>query len=206
MKISAIVLAAGESRRMGSTKQLLPLEGKVLLQDALDSLEKSEVDEVILVLGHDAERIRREVTAPHARIVFNANYATGMVTSIQQGLAVLDESADAFFIVLGDLPGIGPAVYNQLIEEFRRAHPAKGIIVPVYQSKRGHPVLFSIKYREESLRLRGDIGLREILLNHPGEILPVEVETDAILADIDTPEQYREYLAKRNKGLKKKQK
>jgi molybdenum cofactor cytidylyltransferase len=197
MKISAIVLAAGESRRMGRTKQLLPLGGKILLQDAMDSLQQSAVDEVILVLGHDAERIRREVNAPGAKIVINPDYAAGMMTSIQHGMAAVDETMEAFFIVLGDLPGISPGVYNELIAEFKRAHPAKSIIVPMYQGRRGHPVLFSMKYREESQRLRGDLGLREILLNHPEDILPIEVKTDAILADIDTPEQYEKYLSQR---------
>ncbi len=201
MRISAIVLAAGESRRMGRTKQLLPLEGKFLLQGALDSLQDSEVDDIVLVLGHEAERIRREVHAPRAKIVVNPDYPSGMTSSIRHGLAAVDKTADAFFITLGDLPGIRPAVYNRMIKEFERVHPTKSIIIPVYHAQRGHPVLFSMKYREETLCLSGDVGLREILLKHPEDILPIEVDTDAILTDIDTPEQYREYVAKRQKDF-----
>lgn len=196
MRISAVVLAAGESRRMGQTKQLLPLEGKVLLQQVLDPLKKSDVDEIILVLGHDAERIQRAVVTREIKVVINTNYRAGMITSIQQGLAALDKRTAAFFIVLGDQPGVSPVVYNRLMAEFNRAHPLKSIILPAYRGRRGHPALFSIGHREESLLLHGDLGLRQILLNHAEDILLVEMDTDAILEDIDTPEDYRKYLAK----------
>ncbi len=198
MRISAIVLAAGESRRMGQAKQLLPLEGKVLLQQVLDPLQESKVDEIILVLGHDAERIRKEVSTRNTRVIQNPNYRAGMITSIQKGLAALDKGAEGFFIVLGDQPGISSAVYNRLIDEFERAYPRKSIILPAYQGKRGHPALFSIRHREESMLLQGDIGLRQILLNHAEDILPVEMDTDAILEDIDTPEEYQKYLVQRS--------
>src|SRR4030042_4660634 len=100
--ISAIVIAAGESKRMGRTKQLLPWQGKVLLQHALDAILGSEVDEVILVLGCEAERILEQVDTRKIKVVINPDYAQGMITSIQRGLKALQGGAEAFFIVRGD--------------------------------------------------------------------------------------------------------
>src|SRR4030042_2141801 len=98
--ISSIVLAAGESRRMGQTKQLLAWEGKTILRQVLENLLNSRLEEVILVLGHEAERILEKVDTRKLKVVINKNYRKGMITSIQRGLTALDEQAEAFFIVL----------------------------------------------------------------------------------------------------------
>jgi len=196
--ISAIILAAGESKRMGQAKQLLGIGGKALLQQVLDAVLDSDVDEVILVLGHEAEGIRSAMDVRRARVVVNPDYARGMSTSIQEGLKALDKRSEAFFIVLGDQPEIRPAVYNRLIREFRRGRPSADILLPAYQGKKGHPALFSIKYLAESFKITGDVGFREIVQKHPEEVLLVDVDTAAILADLDTPEDYREYLQKKS--------
>lgn len=198
--ISSIVLAAGESRRMGQTKQLLAWEGKTILRKVLENLLNSRLDEVILVLGHEAGRILREVNTRKVKVVINKNYKEGMITSIQQGLAALDEQAEAFFIVLADQPGIGPEVYDRLIGEFKRATPQKNIVLPTYRGRRGHPALFSVKYRREALRLKGDVGFRQILQEHPEDILAVEMDSDSILQDIDTPDDYRKELGSKSPG------
>ncbi len=196
--ISAIILAAGESKRMGQAKQLLGIEGKALLQQVLDSVLEADVDEVILVLGHEAERIRKAMDVRGARVVVNADYARGMITSIQEGLKALDKKSEAFFVVLGDQPEIRPAVYNRLIREFRGLRPSPGILLPAYRGKKGHPALFSIKYLAESFKITGDVGFREIVQRHPEEVLLVDVGTASVLMDIDTPEDYREYLQKKS--------
>ena len=194
--ISAIVLAAGESRRMGRAKQLLEWEGKSLLDRVLENLQGSRVDEVILVLGHEAEEIRKKVDTCGARVVINNGYKEGMITSIHQGLKVLSEKAEAFFIVLADQPGIGPEIFNRLISEWQKTIPLRKIILPTYRGRRGHPALFSVKYREEALRLKGEVGLRQILLEHPEDIVTVELNAASILQDIDTPEDYRQLKSK----------
>ncbi len=186
--ISAIVLAAGEARRMGQTKQLLKIQGKPLLQHVLDHLCASQVGEVILVLGHDADKILKTICPGEIKIVINPAFRAGMSTSIRQGLLALAPNTRGFFICLGDQPGIGKEVVNRLIREFERHSPEKSIIVPAYRGSRGHPVLFSTKYRKEASELRGDIGCRPLLDNHPEDLLTVEVDTEAVLADIDTPE------------------
>lgn len=192
--ISAIVLAAGESKRMGRTKQLLDWEGRTILQRVLENLSRSRVDEVILVLGHEADRILQSLDTRKVKVVINKNYKEGMITSIQQGLINLDDKVEAFFIVLADQPAVGPEIFDRLISELRRVTPQKSIVLPAFRSLRGHPALFSAKYRKEALRIEGDVGFRQVLQEHPEEILTVEMDTDSILQDIDTPDDYQKQL------------
>jgi molybdenum cofactor cytidylyltransferase len=198
--ISAIVLAAGEAKRMGQNKVLLPWQGKTLLEHVLDRLLHSQVDEIILVLGHEAERIREKISAQGIQIVVNPAYREGMSASLRQGLSIMDKRAEAFLVALGDQPGIREEMINQLIEAFHKALPRKNIVLPAYRSKPGHPVLFGIRYREEMGKLKGDVGGRQILADHPEDILSLEMDTDEVLQDIDTPEDYREYLERKRPG------
>ena len=198
--ISAIVLAAGEAKRMGQNKVLLPWQGKTLLEHVLDQLLHSQVDEIILVLGHEAERIREKISVQGIKIVVNPAYEEGMSASLRFGLSIMDKAAEAFLVALGDLPGIREEMINQLIEAFHKALPRKNIVLPTYRSKPGHPVLFGIRYREEMGRLKGDVGGRQILADHPEDILSLEMDTDEVLQDIDTPEDYREYLKRKGPG------
>jgi molybdenum cofactor cytidylyltransferase len=198
--ISAIVIAAGESKRMGRAKQLLPWQGKALLQHALDSLLNSEVDEVILVLGCEAERILERLNTRRIKVVINPDYGQGMITSIQRGLAAIEKGAEAFFIVLGDQPGISPQIYNRLIREFHRVYPSKRILLPTYRGKKGHPALFSIDFRDEGSAIKGDVGFRQIVSDHPQDVLQIELGTDAVLNDVDTPEDYQNLLKRKFSG------
>ena len=180
--ISAIVLAAGESRRMGKTKLILDWQGKTILQHVLDTLRDSSLDEVVLVLGHEAERIRGRIQAPGVKIVINPDYREGMSTSLHRGILAADPDTQAFLVVLADQPGINPEIIRELIQNFRQAFPGKNIVVPVFKGRRGHPVLFGGKYRGE------------ILIDHPEDILTVEMDAEAVLVDIDTPEDYQTHL------------
>jgi len=198
--ISAIVLAAGEAKRMGGNKVLLPWQGKTLLEHVLSRLLHSQVDEIILVLGHEAERIREKISAQGIKIVVNPAYREGMSASLRRGLSIMDKRAEAFLVALGDQPGIHEEMINQLIEAFHKALPRKNIVLPAYRSQPGHPVLFGIRYREEMGKLQGDVGGRQILADHPEDILSLEMDTDEVLQDIDTPEDYREYLKRKGPG------
>jgi len=188
--ISAIVLAAGEGKRMGRTKQLLPLQGKPVLQHVLDHLGRSRIREIVLVLGHDRERILAEIDTRGIKAVFNPEFSEGMSSSIRKGVAAMSRAARGFFIVLGDQPAIGPEIYDRLNAEFERCYPGKSILIPTHRGKRGHPPLFAARYAEEIQDIRGDVGLRDVIRNHPEEVLTVEMETEAILKDLDTPEEY----------------
>lgn len=198
--ISAIVLAAGESRRMGRPKQMLPWQGKTLLRHMLENLARSDAEEIILVLGHEADAIREGLTGLEINIVINADYKQGMASSLRHGLRAMNPQSEAFLVLLADQPGIGPEIINRVIRDFRRADPRRGIVRPVCRGLRGHPVLMDVRYRQEALQLQGDVGARQILENHPDDILEIEMDQEAILIDIDTPEAYRKYAEKTGPG------
>lgn len=198
--ISAILLAAGESKRMGRPKQLLEWRGKTLLQHSLESLVNSDADEIILVLGHEADRIRKTLPALPIKIVINPDYKQGMASSLRRGLLAMDPQSEAFLVLLADQPGIGPEIINDLIRAFQQADPKQGIVRPVHGGLRGHPVLFGVRYLPEALQLQGDVGARRILMNHPEDILSIDVEADSVLNDIDTPDEYRNYVKRADPG------
>ena len=198
--ISAIVLAAGESKRMGRPKQMLAWQGKTLLRHVLESLINSDADEIILVLGHEAEAIRKSLTGFQIKVVINPDYKQGMASSLRQGLLAMDPRSEAFLVLLADQPGIGPDIINHMIREFQQANPKRGIVRPVYHGLRGHPVLIGVRYLQEVLQLQGDVGARRILMNHPEDILEIEVEQDVVLKDIDTPEEYQQYTKRTGPG------
>jgi molybdenum cofactor cytidylyltransferase len=189
--ISAILLAAGESRRMGRPKQLLEWHGKPLLLHVLENLIRSSADEIVLVLGHEAEKIRKSLPALPVKIVVNPDYRTGMASSLRQGLLAMDPESEAFLVMLADQPGIGPDLIDRVIRGFRQADPKRGIARPVYRGVPGHPVLIGARYLQEALQLQGDVGARQILTNHPEDILEIGADRDAVLKDMDTPEEYR---------------
>ena len=118
-----------------------------------------------------------------------------MSTSLRRGLMAANQAADGFLVVLADQPAITPEIIDRLIDSFGRVQPGKNIVAPSFRGRRGHPVLFGRKYREEFGGLTGEVGGREILARHPEDILVLEVDTDAVLIDLDTPEDYRRYSA-----------
>ncbi len=179
---------------MGQPKQLLDWRGKPVLHHSLESLIKARVGEIILVLGHEAERIREALPALPIKIVTNQDYRQGMASSLRRGLLAMDPRSEAFLVLLADQPAIGPEIMNRIIRTFQEADPKRGIVLPVYRGQRGHPVLFGVQYMQEALQLRGDVGARLILMHHPEDILEIAVEEDAVLQDIDTPEEYRKYV------------
>jgi len=186
-KVSAILLAAGESKRMGKFKQLMPLGNSTMVEQTTDNLLSSGVSEVIVVLGHRAEEVMKRVATKPIKIALNPIYHQGMGTSIVAGLNLVDSRAQAVMLVLGDQPFVDSQTIDRLIEEFD-AHD-KGIALPVYQGRRGHPIIFSIKYKAQLSGLKGDIGGREIIKEHPEDILEVAVECEGINIDIDTMSQ-----------------
>ena len=187
--ISAIVLAAGQAKRMGKPKLLLPFGGSTILEQSIDSLLDSKVGEIIVVVGDRAQEMTEKIGNRPVKVIINPDYRQGMSTSIIKGVRLLDEKSRAVMLVLADQPLIDAVTTNKLVEAFR-SH-SKGITVPVYQGKRGHPVIFSIEYKNELLGLRGDVGGKQIVAGHPDDVFEVEVNTPAINVDIDTPDDYK---------------
>ncbi len=166
----------------------MPFGKSTIVEQAIDNLLSSVVDETIVVLGHQAEEITKTIATKLIKIIVNPNYGEGMSTSIIAGLKLVSGQAQAVMLALGDQPLVDSQTINRLIAEFSRH--AKGIAVPTYKGKRGHPVIFATKYKPELLKLKGDIGAREIIRHHPEDVLEVAVDSESVISDIDTRDDY----------------
>ncbi len=173
---------------MGQPKQLLPLGDKTLVEHALDNLLASQVGEVVVVTGNQAEAVVKKVGKRPVKVVMNPDYRLGMSTSLKKGLTSINKDAEGVMVVLADQPFIDAGLINRLIDEFTCRN--KGIVVPVFQGKRGHPIILAIKYRDELLQLQGDAGAKAILERHPDDVLEVAVAGGQIHVDIDDMESY----------------
>ncbi|MDZ4857689.1 MAG: molybdenum cofactor cytidylyltransferase [Candidatus Hydrogenedentes bacterium] len=190
--IGAIILAAGESRRMGKQKLLLPYAGKTVVEHIVDQVLASEVDSTVVVTGHDRDGVIRVLADRELTFAHNSRYTEGMLTSIRVGLAVFPPDLEAFLVVLGDQPSLTPAIINALIEAFRRE--PQGIIVPFHDDDTGHPVLIASKYREQVMTQFDDTGLRGLIYGRPDEVVKLPIGTSDVLRDMDTPEDYEREL------------
>jgi molybdenum cofactor cytidylyltransferase len=190
--IAAIILAAGESKRMGQPKQLLPFRGSSILGQVMESLLQSQVAETIVVLGYQAEKIMPQIAREAVKIVVNPDFEQGMSSSIRCGLGHISEAADGVMIVLGDQPLIEKETIDLLMGKNRQSK--RGIILPVYKGIKGHPVIFKMKYKDELMRLTGDIGGKEIIERHPSDVLEVEVDSESVVVSIDAESDYQSLL------------
>ena len=192
--IHAIILAAGESRRMGKQKMLLPYGGKTVIEHIVTQVLQCGVGGITVVLGHDAGEIAAKLTPLPVQRVVNDEYAGGMITSVRHGLETVPPETGAALIVLGDQPDITPAVVDQLIKGFRRA--GKGIVVPLFEGRRGHPILVSTNYRDAVMTRYEDTGLRGLLVDNREDVAEISVDHPGILQDMDTPKDYARELRK----------
>lgn len=190
--ISAVLLAAGESRRMREFKQLLPLGEKTFVEHCVDNLLTSRVDEVLVVVGHRASEVRRVIANRHVRFLYNPDYRSGMASSIKCGVQALAEITQAFVIALVDQPQISTEAINLVIETYERSRPV--IVIPSCEGRNGHPVLLDFSLREEILTMDSTQGLRQVIHAHSSEIVRVEVGDRKILEDCDLPEDYERML------------
>ncbi len=187
--ISAILLAAGESKRMGRTKLLLKWGQRTIIEKSVDILLASKIDELIVVLGHQAQAVLRKLGARRLKTVINHQYRMGMSTSIRRGLGEVSPEAEAILIALADQPFVETDLIDHLID-IHRQNP-HGIVLPSYKGERGHPVILDrFRYGEEMGNLTGDVGCKPILNRHPEDILEVEVKSEGVIADIDSWEEY----------------
>jgi molybdenum cofactor cytidylyltransferase len=191
--ICAVVLAAGLSRRMGTQKLLLPFGGKTVVAHIVDQIIASAVDEVHVVVGHQGRRVSRELSDRSVSVVTNPDYTSGMLSSVRCGLAALGRQCRAVLVVLGDQPSVTSKLIDRMVQSF--AATEKQILVPFYDGRRGHPVLFSANYRDEILTQYDDVGLRGLLQAHPEEVFELSVSSSAVLSDMDCPEDYQRELA-----------
>lgn len=199
--ISGILLAAGESIRMdGKFKPLLEWGTQTVIGTCIQSLRKSRLDEIIVVLGHREAEIRACLPGSGVQYAVNRDYKLGMLSSIKTGLTQISPQSEAILIALVDQPMVTTEIINQLISAY--AKKGKGIVLPIYQSKHGHPIILSREFEEEIMRLDDAIpeGLRVLIDAHRDEICEVPINSSAVIEDIDRPEDY-ERLSRQVKPL-----
>ena len=193
--ISAILTAAGLSHRMGNVnKLLLPWNDRSLVAHMCDTLLKSRVGEVIVVLGHQAGMVAGSLPSEHdgrLKTVLNSGFEKGLTSSIQAGIGSTSEDSEGYLIVQGDQPGLTVEMIDRLIDLWATG-PANAIVAPAFQGKRGNPVLFSTQWRQAILAETNPEGCRNILKNNSEVVLTLPIDYGDELKDIDTPEDYRE--------------
>jgi molybdenum cofactor cytidylyltransferase len=182
--ISAIVLAAGEGTRFGGTKQVAELRGKPLAQYAIDAATQAGVDEIVVVLGHDADRVRASLRLGSARSVANPAYASGIASSLAAGLAHADAASEAAIVLLADQPGITAQHLRELLDAY--AARRSPIVRLAFRSGPG-PALVARELWGDLRRLEGDIGARALMERRPELVENVDVGGDAPV-DVDHPE------------------
>lgn len=193
--ISAIVLGAGLSTRMGALKQLLPFGERTVIEQVVSTLLDCSLDEIVVVLGHRHAEIAEVLAKWDVRVTFNPRYAEGMLTSLQHGWRTVNQDTDAVMHVLGDQPHLEQRVAQQLITAYHAS--GAGIAVPMFNGRRGHPILLNARYRDEILDLGDGETMRDVLRGHAAQVREVFVESDGILRDMDTWQEYERELSYR---------
>lgn len=189
-RVAAVVLAAGQSRRMGRSKPLLPWsDGQTVIETIVRRLLMFRLAEIVIVTGYQGEAVRRTLEHLPVSFVENEDYAAGeMISSLQAGLGALPETTAGALVVLGDQPALDGRVVRDVLAGYAEGRGA--IVAPVYRGERGHPVLFDRRFWPELLALEQGAP-RDVIRRYPHDLALVEVSSDSILTDIDTPEQYR---------------
>jgi len=191
--ISGILLAAGESRRMGAPKALLLYQGQTFIARICAAFLNAGVDELIVVLGARAEELRQALPAhPALRTVVNPRYFQGQLSSLMTGIGALSPESEAAVVNLVDHPLVTAETIKALIASFRAA--PLPILIAAYQGRRGHPVLFSSQVYGEILAAPLDQGAKVVVRKDPARVHEVQLDDPGILADIDTPEDYQHYV------------
>lgn len=183
-----IILAAGESKRMGFPKMLLPFNGSTMIENVINNVTLSETDFTLVVLGANSEIITDLLKELPVKCCYNDKYKDGMLSSVKCGFINLPSDFEAVLIFPGDQPLITPGVINKVIAAYRLS--GKGIIIPVHDNKRGHPLLIDSKYRTEVENIDISDSLRSLSSRFSGDVLEVETDDAGILKDFDTYEEY----------------
>ena len=190
--INVIILAAGQSKRMGKPKPLLRFNDQTFLEQIISVLKHSDVDRITVVLGAEADTIRKSVDLTGTNIVINQDYQRGQLSSLTAGIKESPEDTEAILICLVDNPFITEEVVNKIVQTFKETN--NPIIVPVFDKERGHPTLFSRSLFNELLGAPEEKGARHVLYSNEDKVLELEVSEHGILIGIDTQEDYKLYF------------
>jgi molybdenum cofactor cytidylyltransferase len=177
---------------MGTQKLLLPYAGATVIRHIVDRVAASSVDRIVVVAGRDAAGVRAATDGSRATVVVNETSDGDMLSSVRCGLRALPAECEAALVVLGDQPSITAELVDHLIGA--SAASGRGIVVPAYQGRRGHPLLFSLDYRSEVLTGYDGVGLKGLLETHADDVFELAVADDDVVTDMDVPDDYRAAL------------
>lgn len=192
--IAAVVLAAGLSSRMGQPKVLMPwIDHKTIIEHIVEQLIRARIEHITVVTGHYAAEVKAQLAPYDVHIVYNRAYRTGeMLSSIKAGLRTLPNEITASLIVLGDQPRLNARVLNDI--QVHYAEQGGDLLIPSYQMRRGHPILIGRRYWQEILMLNDKHTLRDFISKHEDDVHHIPVDSDSILRDVDTPQDYADEL------------
>lgn len=194
--VSGIVLAAGKSERMGSPKALLPILGTTFLKHIANQIQDSKLFEIKVVLGHQSNEILNRLPELRSVVVINEEYEKGQLSSLQKAiLAIHAGPSEGLMLFLVDHPLVQRALINELIQGFSNGR--NSIVIPTFQGKRGHPVIFSRELFPNLLAAPQDQGALVVIKEYSKQILHLEWESDEILIDVDTPQDYLHFVQHR---------
>ena len=192
--ISAIVLSAGSSHRMGTPKGLLNIGKKTFLQHIVETLHSARILDVAIVLGAEAEQIKKTLTWFDGKVVINENWQKGQLSSIISGLnAVESKDVHGAMICPVDHPAISQSLLVDLLQAFWKSK--KSIVIPIYHGRRGHPVIFENTLFDELRNAPLDVGARAVVHDHPNDIFEMATDEGGVVLDIDTPSDYETKIA-----------
>ena len=189
--VAGLILAAGESSRMGRDKALLVFRGRTFLETIIALLREAGIDRIAVVLGHHAQEIRQATNLAEVEVVINSEYRRGQTSSLQAGLRALNQpNLEALVLCLVDHPAATSATVRKLVESFRMS--GAPVVITTHQGQRGHPVLISRTLFEELLSLGPEQGANLVVRNYRDRTSFVEVDDPGVLLDVDAPETYRQ--------------
>jgi molybdenum cofactor cytidylyltransferase len=199
-RVGAVILAAGRSTRMGGPNKLIAeLRGRPLVRIAAEEALASRARPVIVVTGHQRERVEEALAGLDVQCVHNSDFALGLSTSLKAGLAALPADVDGAIVCLGDMPQVRAALIDQLIAAF---DPERGalVVIPTIKGQRGNPVVWSRRFFPDLMAVEGDVGARHLIDRYPEAVAEVPLSEKAALIDVDTPEALESLKAELERG------